>query len=79
VYAGGRTGAHAIAGKEILATVPCDESFANVIADVIESYRAGDESKPQVPAIDPLFTAAATAGLASWRPSSSFAPLPSAS
>ena len=79
VYAGGRTGAHAIAGKEILATVPCDESFANVIADVIESYRAEDESKPQVPAIDPLFTAAATAGLASWRPSSSFAPLPSAS
>ena len=78
VYAGGRTGAHAIAGKEILATVPCDESFANVIADVIESYRAEDESKPQVPAIDPLFTAAATAGLASWRPSSSFAPSPSA-
>jgi ferredoxin-nitrite reductase len=78
VYIGGRTGAHAIAGKEILATVPCDESFPSVIAGVIRSYRAEDEYKPHVSAIDPLFTAAATVGLASWRPSSSFAPSPGA-
>ena len=78
VYVGGRTGSHAIAGKEILSTVPCDESFPGVIADVIQSYRAEDESKPQLPAIDPLFTAAATVGLASWRPSSSLAPSPGA-
>lgn len=74
VYVGGRTGAHAIAGKEILASVPCDESFPDVIADVIQSYRDEDQYKPQRPLIDPLFTAAATVGLASWRPTSSFAP-----
>lgn len=74
VYVGGRTGPHAIAGKEILATVPCDESFPDVIADVIQSRYMENESNQQAPASDPLFTAAATAGLASWRPSSSFAP-----
>jgi ferredoxin-nitrite reductase len=78
VYAGGQTGAHAVAGQEILATVPCDESFANVVADVIQSYSTRNERKPQVPASDPLFAAAATAGLASWRPSSLFAPSPGA-
>jgi len=76
VYTGGRTGAQAIVGKEILATVPCDESFPSVIAGVIRSYRAEDEYKPHVSAIDPLFTAAVTVGLASWRPSGSFAPSP---
>lgn len=74
VYVGGRTGSHAIAGKEILATVPCDESFPDVIADVIQSYRAEDEYRQQAAFSDPLFTAAATVGLASWRSSSSFAP-----
>ncbi len=73
VYVGGRTGAHAIAGKEILATVPCDESFADVIAEVIQSSRAENEYEQQAPASDPFFTAAATAGLASWRSSNSFA------
>jgi ferredoxin-nitrite reductase len=79
VYVGGRTGAQAIAGKEILAAVPCDESFADVIADVIQSSRAENEYKQQTSANDPFFTAAATAGLASWRSSSSFAPSASAS
>jgi ferredoxin-nitrite reductase len=74
VYVGGRTGAHAIAGREILASVPCDESFADVVANVIESYRAENEYRQQASASDPLFTAAATVGLASWRSSSSFAP-----
>ena len=73
VYVGGRTGAHAIAGKEILATVPCDESFPKVIADVIQSSHAKNKYQQQANASDPLFTAASTVGLASWRPASSFA------
>jgi ferredoxin-nitrite reductase len=78
VYAGGRTGPHAVAGQEILATVPCDESFPDVIANVIQSSRAEYEYAQQASANDPLFTAAATAGLASWRSASSFAPSASA-
>jgi ferredoxin-nitrite reductase len=39
IYVGGRTGPHAIAGKEILETVPCDEAFPEVVANVIQSYR----------------------------------------
>jgi hypothetical protein len=54
--------------------VPCDESFPDVIANVIQSSRAEYEYTQQASANDPLFTAAATAGLASWRSSSSFAP-----
>jgi ferredoxin-nitrite reductase len=72
VYAGGRTGPHAIAGQEILASVPCDESFADVIANIIQSSRAEYEYTQQASANDPLFTAAATAGLASWRSAGSF-------
>jgi ferredoxin-nitrite reductase len=67
VYAGGRTGPYAVAGKEILATVACDESFPDVIADVIQSSGAECEYTQQASANDPLFIAAATAGLASWR------------
>jgi ferredoxin-nitrite reductase len=74
VYAGGRTGPHAVAGKEILATIPCDEAFPDVIAGVIQSYHGEGEYKHQEAFSDPFFTAAATAGLASWRPSSSFEP-----
>jgi ferredoxin-nitrite reductase len=79
VYVGGRTGAHAMPGKEILATVPCDESFADVIAGVIQSSRAKKEYERQAPASDPFFTAAATVGLASWRSSGSYAPSAGAS
>jgi ferredoxin-nitrite reductase len=74
VYAGGRTGPHAVAGREILATVPCDEAFADVIANVIQSYRGENEYGQHAAFRDPFFTAAATVGLASWRSSSSFAP-----
>jgi ferredoxin-nitrite reductase len=74
VYAGGRTGSHAVAGKEILATVPCDESFPDVIANVIQSSHAEYEYEQQAHASDPLFTAAATLGLASWRSVGSFTP-----
>jgi ferredoxin-nitrite reductase len=74
VYVGGRTGAHAMPGREIMTTVPCDESFADVIAEVIQSSRAEHDNKEQTFENDPFFTAAATAGLASWRSSGSYAP-----
>ena len=67
IYTGGRTGPHAVAGQEILETVPCDESFPDVVANVIQSYRFGVEAREHAALSDPLFTAAATAGLASWR------------
>lgn len=69
VYAGGRTGPHAVPGKEILATVPCDEAFPDVIAEVIQSQKRKGELKRQESFTDPFFTAAATAGLASWHSS----------
>ena len=74
VYAGGRTGPHAVAGREVLATVPCDGAFPDIIANVIQSYREDNEIRQQVNLSDPFFTAAATVGLASWRASGSFAP-----
>lgn len=77
VYAGGRTGAFAKPGKEILASVPCDESLPDVIAGVLRSSHLSAESG-QDSTNDPFFTAAATAGLASWRPSPGFAVLNSA-
>jgi ferredoxin-nitrite reductase len=45
IYVGGRTGPHAIAGKEILETVPCDEAFPDVVAKVIQSYRFSREAR----------------------------------
>ena len=74
VYAGGRTGPDALAGKEILATVPCDETFPDVMANVIRSYRLENEYGEQSSSADPFFTAAATVGLASWRSSVPCAP-----
>jgi ferredoxin-nitrite reductase len=73
VYVGGRTGPHAVAGQEILATVPCDEAFSEVITNVIQSWRAENEHRPQPAFRDLDFIAASTVGLASWRPSSSVA------
>ena len=67
IYTGGRTGPHAVAGQEILETVPCDESLPDVVAGVIQSYRFDIEAREHATLNDPLFTAAATAGLASWR------------
>jgi len=72
VYVGGRSGAFARPGKEILATVPCDEKFPDVIADIIRtSNSTHDSHASRASAHDPLFVAAATVGLASWRCSSS--------
>ena len=67
IYTGGRTGPHAIAGQEILETVPCDESLPDVVANVIQSYRFDMEVRQHAALSDPFFTAASTAGLASWR------------
>jgi ferredoxin-nitrite reductase len=69
VYVGGRTGPYAVAGKEVLATVPCDEGFPEVMANLVESYRLKNELAGQSSLADPFFTAAATVGLASWRSS----------
>jgi len=74
IYTGGRTGPHAVAGQEILETVPCDEALPDVVANVIRSYRFEMEAKEHAGLTDPLFTAAATAGLASWRTSRVLAP-----
>jgi ferredoxin-nitrite reductase len=71
VYVGGRTGPYAVAGKEILATVPCDEEFPEAMAKVVDSYRHENEYERGGVSGDPLFTAAATLGLASWRSSAS--------
>ena len=76
IYAGGQTGPHAVAGEEILETVPCDENLPEVVANVIESYRLEKESKEHSTWSDPLFAAADTAGLASWH---SPRPVPSSS
>ena len=67
IYTGGRTGPHAAAGREILEVVPCDDSLPDVVANVIQSYRFDVEAREHEALSDPMFTAAATAGLASWR------------
>src|SRR6266480_621807 len=74
IYTGGRAGPHAVAGQEILETVPCDEVLPDVVANVIRSYRFEMEAKEHAGLSDPLFAAAATAGLASWRTSRVLAP-----
>jgi ferredoxin-nitrite reductase len=66
VYAGGRTGALAKPGQEILSMVPCDETLPDVLADVLQS-RDASRAEEALFANDPYFTAAATAGLATWR------------
>jgi ferredoxin-nitrite reductase len=76
IYAGGQTGPHAVAGEEILETVPCDENLPEVVANVIESYRFEKEAREHAALSDPLSAAAATAGLASWH---SPRPVPSSS
>jgi ferredoxin-nitrite reductase len=38
IYVGGRTGPHAAAGREIVEMTPCDETLADVVADVIRRY-----------------------------------------
>src|SRR5260370_17341347 len=40
IYTGGRTGRGAIAGTEILDSVPCDERLVDVVAHLIEELRS---------------------------------------
>jgi ferredoxin-nitrite reductase len=39
IYTGGRTGPNAVAGREILETVPCDDKLPEVVAEIIQSQR----------------------------------------
>jgi ferredoxin-nitrite reductase len=39
IYVGGRTGPDAVAGREILETVPCDDKLPEVVAEIIQSQR----------------------------------------
>jgi ferredoxin-nitrite reductase len=43
IYVGGRTGPNAVAGREVLETVPCDESLPDVVANLIQSHRFSSE------------------------------------
>ncbi len=43
IYTGGRTGRGAIAGTEILDSVPCDERLVDVVAHLIEELRSSRE------------------------------------
>jgi len=49
IYAGGRTGPNAVAGREILETVPCDEKLPEVVAEIIQSQRFRGPSNDWVP------------------------------
>lgn len=43
IYAGGKTGPGAAAGREILDCVPCDAAFADRVAQIIREYRSAPE------------------------------------
>jgi ferredoxin-nitrite reductase len=45
IYTGGRIGPHAVAGKEVLEMVPCDDSLPEVVARLIETQQAQPGSK----------------------------------
>jgi ferredoxin-nitrite reductase len=45
IYVGGRTGPDAVAGREILETVPCDASLPDVVADLVRSHRFRSEAR----------------------------------
>lgn len=44
IYAGGKTGPGAVAGKQILDAVPCDETLVDTMADLIEQVRSVPEN-----------------------------------
>ena len=63
VYVGGRTGPYAVAGKEILATVPCDEAFPEVMARGDRIVPAENEYEQRAECrADPFFTSRCNAG-----------------
>ncbi|HYM13629.1 MAG TPA: hypothetical protein VEU62_23010 [Bryobacterales bacterium] len=49
VYVGGRTGPGAVAGRQILDAVPCDEALPDVIAGVIQELGLVLRDKPEPP------------------------------
>jgi ferredoxin-nitrite reductase len=68
IYAGGRTGPNAVAGREILETVPCDERLPEVVAEIIQSQRFRHE-----PASD-WTPSNALPAVATWIPRESLGP-----
>jgi ferredoxin-nitrite reductase len=48
IYAGGRTGPHAVAGTEVLETVPCDARLPDVVADLIRARETGPGQRTPV-------------------------------
>jgi hypothetical protein len=50
IYTGGRTGPHAVAGKEVLEMVPCDEFLPEVVASLIEAQQVqpGQKRLPKI-------------------------------
>src|SRR5260370_17150291 len=57
IYTGGRTGRGAIAGTEILDSVPCDERLVDVVAGLVEELRSSrgkDLAHSPSPGIQPL-------------------------
>jgi len=53
IYTGGRTGPHAVAGKEVLEMVPCDESLPEVVASLIETQQSQPSPKLSRPEVSP--------------------------
>jgi ferredoxin-nitrite reductase len=45
IYTGGRTGPHAVAGKEVLEVVPCDASLPDVVASLIDAQQRSPAAK----------------------------------
>ena len=66
IYAGGRTGPQAAAGREIMECVPCDENLPDVVAELIQSQRF-----PAEPVSD-WTPSNALPAVASWRRVRSF-------
>lgn len=45
IYAGGRTGPNAVAGKEILEMTPCDSSLPDVVASLLQAHGFADRPR----------------------------------
>lgn len=59
IYAGGKTGPGAVAGRQVLEAVPCDDKLADVVAGLVAGLRSGDQDiRPNCePAVDLAGTA----------------------
>jgi ferredoxin-nitrite reductase len=62
IYTGGRTGPHAVAGKEVLEIVPCDESLPDVVAALIDAQQIAPAAKTRLQITDNLPDTARAAG-----------------